>query len=61
MTIEPIVAGAILLWAFTLGAWFGKHQEHGNWLNSARVGTSQRGRDGVFYRVDPEKADERGP
>lgn len=43
------------LWLFTIGAWWGSRQEHGNWLNSARVGTSQRGRDGVFYRVEAEK------
>lgn len=53
---ELFMLGVCLLCVFTAGAWWGARQEHGNWLNSARVGTSQRGSDGVFYRVDNEGA-----
>jgi hypothetical protein len=57
VTINDLVLlGASVLFAsFSAGAWFGARQEHANWLNSARVGTSQFGRDGVFYRVEAEK------
>jgi hypothetical protein len=61
MTIDPTLAGALLVVAFTFGSWWGIQHEHGNWLLSARAGTSRRGRDGVFYRVEPEQPGERGP
>lgn len=49
-----MIIAASLLFAFALGSLWGARQEHGNWLNSARVGTSHYGRDGKFYRVEPE-------
>lgn len=57
MTIDPwlVCAWIGVLIGFTAGVWWGIRQEHRDWLLSARAGTSRRGRDGVFYRVEPEK------